>query len=72
MEMTIEEKIRTIMRRRDMTINSLAEQTGQSRQRIHQAFRTDSYSVAWLEKVADALGCRVEILFTDKETGEKY
>lgn len=72
MEMTIEEKIRTIMRRKDMTINTLAEQTGQSRQRIHQAFRLDSYNVTWLAKVAEALGCKVEISFIDKETGEKY
>lgn len=71
-ELSIEEKIRLILKRKGMTIQSLADGIGQSRQRIHQAFRHGSFDTDWLESVAKAMGCNLTITFTDSETGEEY
>lgn len=70
--MSLEERIRMILRRKGMNLTSLAEAIGQTRQRVHQAFNHGAYSTDWLEKVADAMGCDLEIAFIDKETGERF
>lgn len=69
-ELNTEEKIRLILKRRGMTIADLSSAMGQTRQRVHQAFKRGDYEVGWLAKVADAIGCKLEIKFIDKETGE--
>jgi len=69
-ELNTEEKIRLILKRKGMTIGDLSSAMGQTRQRVHQAFKRGDYEVGWLEKVADAIGCKLEIKFIDKETGE--
>lgn len=71
-ELNIEEKIRLILKRKGMTIQSLSDGMGQTRQRVHQAFRHGSFDSEWLEKVANAMGCKLKITFVDTETGEEY
>ena len=56
MDMSVAEKVRLIMGRKKMTMGELAEATGQTRQNLY-------FTEADIEKLANALGCTVEITF---------
>lgn len=68
--LTVEEKIRIIVKRKGRSLAWLARQTGQTPQNLNDKFRRSNFTVAQLEGVAKALGCELEIRFTDKESGE--
>lgn len=72
MRMTIKEQIKLIAARKGMTMGDIADRTNQTRQNIALAFRRGTYSTDWIEKVAEAMGCDLEIVFIDKETGERF
>ena len=48
----------------------LARRTGQTPQNINNKYKSNTFKVAELEKVADALGADLKIEFIDRETGE--
>ena len=48
----------------------LARRTGQTPQNMNNKYKRNTFKIAELEKVAEALGADLRISFIDKETGE--
>lgn len=71
MPLTIGEKIKVILNRRNMTLAQLAEKTGQSRQNISNKINRDNFSEKDVIQIAQALDCTFESVFTMNDTGEK-
>ena len=67
---TMGEKIRLLLKRRDLTLAELAEITGQSRQNLSNKLNRDNFSEKEMIEIAEALNCtyRNEIIMND--TGE--
>lgn len=70
MGITTGEKIRVLMKRRNMTLQGLADLTGQSRQNLSNKLRKDNFSDNDLKKIAEVLNCSYEIQFKMNDTGE--
>lgn len=64
MNITAKEKIRIIMDRANVSMTQLAESTGQSRQNLTNKMTRDNFTEKDIIKIADALGCEVDIVFT--------
>ncbi len=64
MPMSATEKIRAAMRRLGITNTRLAELTGWSRQNISNKFSRDNLTEDDIAKIAEAIGCKVEITIT--------
>lgn len=71
MPLTIGEKIKVILNRRNMTLAQLAEKTGQSRQNMSNKMSRDNFSEKEVYEIAKALNCTFEITFVMNDTGEK-
>ena len=65
------EKIRILMKRKETNITEIAEATEQTRQNLNNKLSRDNFNESDLIKLANALGCDLEISFTDRETKEK-
>lgn len=72
MELTTSERIRIICKRKGIMLADVALATGQSRQNLSNKLTRNNFTEAELVAIADAIGCRFETAFVDKETGEKY
>ena len=70
MPITMGEKIKIILRRRNMTLAQLAEKTGQSRQNMSNKMSRDNFSEKELYDIAEALGCTYEAHFIMNDTQE--
>ncbi len=70
MHLTASEKIRIILKRKNMTVADLAQKTNQSRQNLSNKINRDNFSESDLEKIAQALDCTYNISFTMNDTGE--
>jgi len=68
---TISEKIRLLLLRRNTTITALAVKMGISRQYLSKKLKNNDFSVSDLSKIATALNCRFDSVFTMNDTGEK-
>ena len=68
--MSVGEKIRILLRRRNMTIKALAERIGESRQNLTAKLNRDNLTESEIKKIAAALNCTYDISFTMKDTGE--
>lgn len=71
MPLTMGEKIKIILKRRNMTLAQLAEKTGQSRQNISNKLGRDNFTEKELYTIAAALDCSFEAGFIMNDTGEK-
>ena len=71
MGLTTTEKIRTMAKRKGLTLASVAEKLGYSRQNVNYKLRMENWTEADIRKYADAVGCDVEIIFVDRTTGER-
>lgn len=71
MPITMGEKIKIILKRRNMTLAQLAEKTGQSRQNMSNKMSRDNFSEKELLAIADALGCTYHANFVMNDTGEE-
>jgi len=71
MSLTMGEKIRVILNRRNMTLAQLAEKTGQSRQNMSNKMSRDNFTEKDLKEIAEALDCTFNAVFTMKDTGEE-
>ena len=69
--MAIAEKIRIIMVKRDMKLKDLAERLHTSQSNISDKLSRDNFCEKDVIKIAEALGCSAETLFTLNDTGEK-
>lgn len=69
--LSVSEKIRLMARRRGLTMTGLAGKTGQTVQNLNNKLRRQNFTMAQLVQMADALGCKVDIVFIDEDTGDK-
>ncbi len=70
MPLTMGEKIKIILNRRNMTLAQLAEKIGQSRQNLSNKMSRDNFSEKELILIAEALNCTYVAKFTMNDTGE--
>ncbi len=71
MPLTMGEKIKVILNRRNMTLSQLAEETGQSRQNMSNKMSRDNFTEKELYEIAKALGCTYHAGFIMNDTGEE-
>lgn len=71
MPLTMGEKIKIILNRRNMTLAQLAEKTNQSRQNLSNKLNRDNFTEKELYTIAGALNCSFEATFIMNDTGEK-
>ena len=71
MKLTVGEKIKIILNRRDMTLAQLAESIGQSRQNLSNKMSRDNFTEKELHTIADALDCSFSATFRMNDTGEE-
>ena len=71
MPLTMGEKIKIILNRRNMTLAQLAEKTGQSRQNMSNKMRRDNFTEKDLLEIATVLDCTFNANFTMNDTGEE-
>lgn len=64
------EKIKIILRRRNMTISDLSVTLGQSRQNLTNKITRDNFSEKELNEIADKLNCEFIGNFKMKDTNE--
>ena len=68
--MTISEKIRILAMRKKIDLQDIAAATGQSRQNLSNKMRRNNWTEEQARQAAAVLGCTVDVVFTDNETGE--
>ena len=71
MDITVGEKIRTLMARRKISITELAQKSGQSRQNLSNKLHRNNFSEQEIARLCEVLDCRFDIVFTMNDTGEK-
>lgn len=71
MSLTMSEKIKVVLKRRNMTLGDLAEKTGQSRQNLSNKMSRDNFTEKDLRLIADAIGCTYQASFIMNDTGEE-
>lgn len=70
MPLTIGEKIKIILGRRNMTLSQLAEKTRQTRQNLSNKMSRDNFSEKDVQEIAAALDCSFSFEFVMNDTGE--
>ena len=63
MELSTAEKIRIILKRKNLTLSQLAEMTGQSRQNLSAKMERDNFDERDLKLFAEKMGVRYESHF---------
>ena len=71
MSLTMGEKIKVVLNRRNMTIAQLAALTGQSRQNMSNKMSRDNFSEKELREIAEALNCSFSAEFIMNDTNER-
>ena len=71
MPLTMGEKMKVILKRRNMTLAELADRIGQSRQNLSNKMSRDNFSEKELYEIAKALDCSYEAHFVMNDTGEE-
>lgn len=71
MKLTAAEKMALLMKRKGITVADMASELGCTVQNIYLKLKRDKWSNGELEAYGRALGCTVDIVFTDWETGEE-
>lgn len=71
MEMKTSEKIRFLIRRRNLTLGDVAEGTNQTRQNFSNKMARNNFKESELSEIAGFLGCDLKIVFVDKQTGDE-
>lgn len=70
MELSVSEKIKIILGRRNMTVKALADELGTSRQNLTNKFARNNFSEKEMQDIANVLGCTFNAQFTLTDTGE--
>jgi len=70
MKLTMVEKIRILLRRKNVTIVELSNRIGTTNQNLANKFKRDNFSIKELDEIAKALDCEFEGYFVDKD-GER-
>ena len=69
MSISMGEKIKIVLKRRNMTLGELAEQTSQSRQNLSNKMSRDNFSEKELMTIAAVLDCTYHAGYTMNDTG---
>lgn len=64
------EKIRILLKRKNMTVTELAEKVDTTRQNMTNKLNRNNFAEKDLKEISDALGCDLILEFRDRETGE--
>lgn len=64
-------KIKTILLERDMTIKQLSERLGYKGNNLYNKLDRDNLNEKELKKIADALNCDYDGVFTFRDTGKR-
>ncbi|MGV8154214.1 MAG: helix-turn-helix transcriptional regulator [Alkaliphilus sp.] len=67
MKLSMSEKIRLILRRKNITIVELANRIGTTNQNLANKFKRDNFSMKELDEIAKALDCEFEGIFIDND-----
>ncbi len=67
----VSEKIRILLIKRKMTMAELADKVETSPQNFSNKLSRDNFTEKEMNVISSALGCKLDITFTMKETGEK-
>ena len=70
MPLTMGEKIKIVLNRRNMTLAQLAEKLGQSRQNLSNKMSRDNFTEKELKEIAKALDCSYSATLIMNDTGE--
>ena len=70
MPISMGEKIKIVLKRRNITITELAERIGTSRQNLTNKFTRDNFSEKEIRQIAKALDCSFEGNLILNDTGE--
>ena len=65
------EKITIIRKRKGMQVGDVANAAGMSRQNMSNKLSRNNLQEDDIQKFANALGCKAEVIFTDLETGDQ-
>jgi len=65
------EKIRVLLLRKNMTIKQLAEKINDTPSNLGNKLKRNNFPENELREIANALGCTVNITFTNNDTGEQ-
>lgn len=71
MELTTSEKIRIILKRRNMSVTTLAEKIDTTRQNLTNKLSRDNFTETDLKDIAQALDCSFNSSFKFNDTGEE-
>jgi len=70
MQLTVSEKIKIILGRRNMTQTDLADRLGITRQNLANKIKRNNFSEKEIHDMADALNCKFEPQFVLLDTDE--
>lgn len=70
MQLSVSEKIKIILGRRNMTVSDLAKKLNTSRQNLTNKFSRSNFSEKELRQIAEAMDCSVDVLFALNDTEE--
>lgn len=70
MRLSISDKVRILARRKGVPMGDLAQAFGTTRQNLWRRLGRESLTLSEYDRIGEALGCSVDVVFTDKETGE--
>lgn len=71
MELSVADKIRSLLRYKNVPIIELGYRLGKSKQNMSNKLKRDNYSINELKEIAEAMDCTLEVNFVDKD-GNKY
>jgi len=67
MKISVADKIRGILKEKDMTIKELSILIGRSNQNMANKLKRDNFSINELIEIAEALNCELDVRFTRNE-----
>ena len=70
MQLSVSEKIKIILGRRNMTVSDLAKKLNTARQNLTNKSSRSNFSEKELRQIAEAMDCSVDVLFTLNDTEE--
>lgn len=71
MELSVADKIRSLLRNKNVPIIELGHRLGKSKQNMSNKLKRDNYSINELKEIAEVMDCTLEVYFVD-EDGNKF
>lgn len=71
MQLSFREKIKIILKRRNMSVNDLADALGTSRQNLSNKLKRDNFREQEIIEILDVLNCTYKTTIIFNDTGEE-